>query len=471
MAVMGYHPGIEDDAVYLTAVKSDLNPALYARDSEFFRVQLQATIFDDAIAGFVRFAHIPVGETELLFQFASILLIVAGCWSIARSLFAEERAQWAGVALVSAMMTLPVAGTAIYLADQHLHPRNIATAFILLAISRIMRGKALQAVPPLLLALVVHPIMAVLGVSFCMFLTAALHEPVHAWLRSLRDSMAAAVPLGWIFEAPTAGWHRALETRHYYFLYEWTWYEWLGAIGPLVLFWVLWRVALRRGETTLGRFALGVFAYGVSQQAVAMIMLESPAMVRLTPLQPMRYLHLVYVLLTLASGCLLGKYLLKASTTRWAVFLVVINTGMFLSQHALFRGSEHFEWPGMVSRNPWLQAFAWIGENTPTGAYFALDPKYMASPGEDYHSFRALAERSQLADMVKDAAVVTQVPDLGPDWQRQVDATAGWPNFKVADFERLKNEFGVDWVIVTVPRSAQLPCPWHNQVVAVCRIP
>ncbi len=64
--------------------------------------------------------------------------------------------------------------------------------------------------------------------------------------------------------------------------------------------------------------------------------------------------------------------------------------------------------------NPWLQAFAWIRQNTPTDAYFALDPEYLAAPGEDYHSFRALAERSQLADAIKDTAVVTQVPELGP---------------------------------------------------------
>ena len=133
---MGYHPGIEDDGVYLSAVKSDLNPALYPHDSEFFRVQLQATLFDKWVAGFIRLTHIPVAATELLWQFASIVLIIFGCWSIARTLFDEARAQWAGVALVAAMLTLPVAGTALYLADQHLHPRNLATALILLAVSQ-----------------------------------------------------------------------------------------------------------------------------------------------------------------------------------------------------------------------------------------------------------------------------------------------------------------------------------------------
>ncbi len=470
-AVMGYHPGIEDDGVYLSAVKSDLNPALYPHDSEFFRVQLQATLFDKWVAGFVHWTHIPVSATELLWQFASIVLMILGCWGIARSLFPEARAQWAGVALVAAMFTLPVAGTALYLADQHLHPRNLATALILLAVSRIMVGQHLQSVPLLLLSFVLHPIMAAFGISFCFFLTIALLDPVHVWLRSLRSSLAAAVPLGWIFESPTPTWRQALQTRRYLFLFQWTWYEWLGALAPLFLFWLLWRIAQKRGETNLARFALAVFAYGIFQQAVAMIMLGSPSLIRLTPLQPMRFLQLIYCFMALIAGCLLGKFLLKASVLRWAVFLLVINAGMFATQRALFPSSEHLELPGMRTSNPWLQAFAWIRINTPADAYFALDPRYLAAPGEDSHSFRALAERSQLADAIKDTAMVTQVPELGPTWEHQVAAQTGWNNFKLADYERLKSEFGVNWVLVNYPLPADLPCLWHNDTLSVCRVP
>jgi hypothetical protein len=471
LAVMGYHPGMEDDSVYLSAVKSDLNPALYPHDAEFFRVELQATLFDKWVAGFIRFTHVPTSVAEFLWQFGSIFLLIFGSWSIARWLFPGERAQWGGVAMVAAMLTLPVAGTALNLADQHVHPRNLSTAIILLAVSRILAGKHWQAIPLLLLSLALHPIMAALGVSFCLFLTMATMEPVHVWLRSLRDSLAAAVPLGWIFEPPTPVWRKAVETRDYFFLSRWTWYEWLGALAPLFLFWLLWRVAERRGQTKLARFSLAVAAYGAFQQIGAIVILGSPALVRLMPLQPMRYLHLIYYFMTLVAGCLLAEYWVKSSTWRWALYLLAINAGMFAAQRALFPNSAHLELPGFRSSNPWLQSFDWIRSNTPTNAYFALDPNYLAAPGEDYHSFRALAERSQLADAIKDTAVVTQIPDLGPAWDRQVTAQAGWNRFTLADFKRLKTAFGVDWALVAYPAPNGLACRWHNDSLAVCQIP
>ncbi len=481
--VMGYHPGLEDDGVYLTAVKADLNPSLYPHNAEFFRVQLQATVFDQWMAHFVHWTGIPLAWAELGWQFVSLFLIIWACDRIAKQIFAGQGfsgqgisgrlARWAAMAMVAAMLTLPVAGTALNIADQHLHPRNLATALILIAVSRVLEGKRWQAAPLLVVAFVLHPIMAALGISFTVFLAVALLEPLP--FRVWRDSLAAAVPLGWMFDPPSPSWREALATRGYFFLYHWAWYEWLGALAPLFLFWLLSRLAQKHGETRLARFALAVFAYGVFQQIVAIVMLTPAGFERLAPLQPMRYLQLVYVFMALVAGGLIGRYFLKTSVWRWALYLVIFNGSMFLVQWELIDDGTHLELPGelpgQVSSNPWLQAFAWVKQNTPTDAYFALDPNYLSAAREDFHSFRALAERSQLSDADKDAAVVTLVPSLGPEWHEQQAAQAGWPQFKLADFERLKAQFGVDWVLVSYPQPAGLDCNWHNDALTVCRVP
>jgi hypothetical protein len=470
--VLGYHPGAEDDGVYLAAIKHNVDPTLFPRDADFFQLQLQATVFDESVGTAVRWSHLPIPVVALLWQFGAILLALYSCWRIARLLFKERHVQWAGVALAATMLSMPVAGTALYLFDQHLHPRNIATALILLSASYILERRWMLAVPLLTLAFVMHPIMASVGISFCIFLTLAMSDGVHLWLKRWQGaSLAAFMPLGWIFEPPNPVWKKALDTRTYYYLYKWHWYEWLGALAPLCIFFALWKWAKKQGDQKLTRFTLGVLAYGIFQQLCSMIMLGIPSLVRLTPLQPMRYLQLVYFFMMLLLGCLLGKYLLKTHPARWVLFLVATSAAMYCTQWAEFPSFPHVELPGRPSANPWLQSFAWVRQNTPRNAYFALDPHYMEEPGNDYHSFRALAERSQLADAVKDTAVVTQVPRLGYSWNTQVMAQQGWQNFKLADFERLHRRFGVNWVLVADPPPVGLLCSYHNGTLAVCQIP
>jgi hypothetical protein len=508
--VMGYHPGFEDDAVYLPAIKADLNPALFPHDRDFFQLQMQATIFPQFMAHFVRWTHIPLAGAELLWQFAALFVILWACRRIAAQLFGKAAAQWAAVAMAAAMFTLPVAGTALNIADQHLHPRNLATALILVAVSLILEterpeAKGLQTRPwqtqrtprkqlkmkrwaaPLFLlaAFAFHPVMAAMGISFSVFLELTLAGTLTGWARGLRSpaeripahttAAAVAAPLAWLFAPESPAWRQAVASRLYYSIYRWTWYEWLGALAPLILFgllaWLAGRKPRTQEQSRLARFALAVVAYGVFQQFVAMLLLAPPSLSRLAPLQPMRYLQLVYIFMALAGGGLLGRFLLKASPWRWAAYLLLINGGMFLVQWEVIDDGAHLELPGRATANPWLQAFDWVRLNTPADAYFALDPRYLAAPGEGFHGFRALAERSQLADAIKDTSVVIQVPSLADAWGAQQQAQAGWAEFRLADFERLKDQFGVDWVLVASAQTAGLDCRWHNAALAACRVP
>jgi hypothetical protein len=477
--VEGYHPGMEDDGIYLPAIMTHLDSTLFPHDAAFFLLQMRTSLFPNFMEHFVALTGMPLPWAELILQLVSIFLIIWGCFSIASRLFEESAARWAGVAMVAAMFTLPVSGTALYLVDQYLHPRALATAMILFGVSRILAGRNWQSLPLLASGFLFHPLMGALGISFCFVLALTLSEPFHRGLRALRvrlgayvaASAAAFIPLGSVFHPPSQIWMEIWRSRHLLHLYQWEWYEWLGALGPLVLFWLASRIARKRGEILLSRFAIAVVIYGVFQQVVAMVILGPDALIGLSALEPMRYLHLIYVFMALIGGAYVGKYLLKSSVWRWAVFLVVINASMFIAQRMEFDSSEHLELPGESTANPWLQAFAWIRTNTPTDAYFALDPMYMAAPGEDYHSFRALAERSQLADGIKDTSVVTLVPELAATWKVQTEAQKGWAHFELADFERLKAEFGADWVLVAYPQPAGLDCEWHNGSLAVCRIP
>ena len=150
---------------------------------------------------------------------------------------------------------------------------------------------------------------------------------------------------------------------------------------------------------------------------------------------------------------------------------------MLYAQHAMLPATEHVEFPGAMSQNEWLEAFAWIRQNTPVDALFALDPHYTKLPGEDYHGFRALAERSALADYDKDAGMAARVPRLAPRWLKEVTAENNWDKFQQTDFDRIKNEFGVTWIILShadagfsVVSPSGMSCPYANSQVRVCQL-
>jgi hypothetical protein len=147
---------------------------------------------------------------------------------------------------------------------------------------------------------------------------------------------------------------------------------------------------------------------------------------------------------------------------------------MFLVQRQLFSASPHVEWPGVAHKNGWLEAFEWIRQNTPRDAMFALDPYYLQSTGLDYHGFRALAERSMLADRGKDRAVTTLAPAVAEIWLEQVNARDGWRDFCSEDFHRLKQGFHVTWVVIEnrggVNPTGGIVCHYRNEAVSVCKI-
>jgi hypothetical protein len=170
-------------------------------------------------------------------------------------------------------------------------------------------------------------------------------------------------------------------------------------------------------------------------------------------------------------GGFVAEYVLQNRAWRWLTLFVPLSAGMFAAQLVLFPASAHVEWPGVTPRNQWAQAFVWIRQNTPMDAVFALDPEYMHIPGEDEIGFRCLAQRSRLADANKDNGVVSMFPPLAEKWLEQVKAQTPWKNFSTLDFARLKQKYGVDWVVVQQPGVAGLDCAYQNAAVQVCRVP
>jgi hypothetical protein len=464
LLVHGYHPWAEDAAIYLPGVEKILHPALFPFNAQFFESHAHMTFFPNLIAASVRWSHLPLDVVLFFWQLASIFLFLLACHQLISRCFSGEAARWAGVSMIAALLTLPVAGTALYILDQYINPRNLVAFATIFAIVKVIDKKYIQAALFLVFVAAIHPLMSVFAFSYCAVLFC-----IDSFDRRF-VGVASLLPLGLSFDPPSPAYHQVALTHAYFYLLQWQWYEWLGALAPFAILWAFSRIARSRRSPNLDRLCRALIVYQIVY-LIAGIALSVPARFEsLARLQPMRSLYLVYVLMFLFGGGLLGEYVLRNRVWRWAALFVPLCAGMFWWQLALFPASAHVELPGIAPQNPWVQAFEWIRANTPSDAIFALDPLHMDTLGEDENGFEAISSRSMLADANKDSGAVSMFPGMADEWLRQIQAQRGWKTFQLQDFQRLRSEYGVDWLVLQQPGAAGLDCPYQNDVVKVCRL-
>ena len=474
LIIHGYHPYVEDAEIYLPAVERILNPQVFPVGQEFFKSHASMTLFPNLVAGSLRFTHLPFETGLLLWHVTSIFLLLLACWELSCILFSRARARWGAVGLVAALLTIPVAGTALYIMDQYLNPRNLGAFAGILAVVRTLEKKYIWALVWIVFAACIHPLMWFFPASFCVLWIVLERFQEQIGRVFTHRTVTAPVGLGLLLvplaQQDTVGYREAAKLHAYHYIQHWEWYEWLGVVAPLALFWGIEKIARKREWSTLAGMSRAFAIYGVIY-LVGALTVDLPAQFeRLARVQPLRSLHLEYVVLFLFLGGLLGEFVLKESVWRWLLLFVPLCIGMFVGQRALFPRSAHLEWPNLAPRNPWAQAFVWIRENTPVDAVFALDPGYMHIAGEDEIGFRCLAQRSRLADAVKDNGVVSMFPSLAGEWWTQVQAQSPWRDFKAANLVQLQRNAGVSWVVLEQPGIAGLTCPYQNSTVQVCQL-
>jgi hypothetical protein len=474
LLIHGYHPYAEDAEIYLPGVLKILNPGLFPAHAEFFGEHAGHTLYPNLIAFSVRATHLPLPWVAFLWHLMCIFLLLAASWRLASVLFEgagaeNESACWGSAALMAALLTLPVAGTALYILDQYLNPRNLAAFAALFAVAAILRRSYVAGAVWLVFAALVHPLMASFAIAFCVWLV------VLERYRPRALGFAALLPFGLTLDPPPPAYHEVALRQPYFYIQRWQWYEWLGLVGPVILFWMLARFARRRRMDHLELVSRATVPFVVAGAALAILLSVPQRFEALARVEPLRCLALTYMLLIVIGGGLLGQYILPGRSWRWLALFVPLALGMHIAQHQLFPASAHVEWPWAQPRNRWAQAFEWIRGNTPVDALFALDPRYMQLPGEDENGFRARAERSRLADLVKDKGACSMFPPLSVKWWEQIEDQKNWPQFGKEDFERLRQKYGVSWVVVEQPgvpgqSRVGIECPYENSAVRVCRV-
>ncbi len=467
LLVHGYHPLADDGAVYVSGIKKLVDPSLYQTDAVFASSPTQFSIFAHVLAPLVRWGHVPLPALLLVCQLASIFLFLLGSWRVANRIFSTRSACWGAVLLAACCFTLPVAGTSLCIMDPYVTARSFSTPLSLFALAAVLDEKWAESILWLVLAALLHPLMAAYTTIAMVTLELARHR-MWRWL-------GLWVGLGWLLCAvvfmatrhadPTVAYNRAALSRSYFFLSTWRWYEYPGLLMPLLLL----GIAITRCREATRALAMAATIVGGCALFISLCFVHRNGSLLLARLQVLRAFQFVYIAGVLLAGGMLTS-LAQKHKRAIALLCLLLLGALFAGQRLTYSESSHVEWPGLTPRNRWQQAFLWIRAGTPRDAVFALDNDYIESAGENAQGFRATAERSAIADWFKDGGIASNFRQAAIPWWQGSQATAQLN--RATDEQRLTRlrPLGVTWIVLPIEANTSFPCPFINARVRVCRI-
>ena len=488
--IQGYHPLAEDGGLYVAGIQFALDPTLFPHYTNFVTEHLRFSIFAPVLASIVRVSHLPLPWILLLTYIASLWLTFYAAHKILQRTFARNAATLAGLCLLGAFWTLPIAGTSLLLMDPYVTGRSLSTPLSLSAIASALAPQGslrphLYSTLCLIAAALFHPLMAAYAFAFLIVLhLTRLRQRRFAWIVLALSALALAAAIRLIAPGESSALIAAEQSRYYWFLSQWQWFELLGLAGPVGVL-ALLLLHFRKRSDVPSTYAADLCRANIVIGCIAIVVVlffapQSASTHLVARLQPLRVFLLIYAIMTLLLGATATQLALDASArsriTRrvLAVLLVTIivalNATMFLVQRHTFPASRHLELPWLSVRNPWSQAFIWVRDHTPQNALFALDTKYVNEAGEDAQTFRATALRSALPDFSKDGGEAAITPPLAEQWQQ---GSAAQTNLS-AESDAVRNArllpFHVTWMVLHSSANTAHPCPYDNGTVKVCRL-
>jgi hypothetical protein len=479
LAIHGYHLGVEDAEIYIPAARKLVDPGLYPFAPEFFLSHGHLSLFSPILAWTAELTHLSMDWTILGWYVVTLFAMVVSCWMLASACFQSERAKWSAVLIATAVLTMPATNTGLLLMDPYLTARSLSTPLTLFALASFVEQKYARVSWAVALTAAIHPQMVV----YLVFLTGVIwlgeqsrkkireDVPVMASMTGVLPMMASVLPTGFHLAPASGPYREALYSRDYYFLYNWSWYHWVGMLAPLAILAWFWKSGLRGTKPGFQRLSFAMIPFGLLSIVAALVFCSSPMLEMFARLQPLRSFHLITLVFVLLLGGVIGEYAARGRSWVVAAIAVPLALGMFVVARVTYSSSPQIELPSRTSSNAWVNTLLWIRMNTPKDAVFAVDSRYFQDDGTDVHGFRAVSERSALADYYKDGGVVSLFPALAPEWKQMSDATYGLNRFSAGDFRRLEWEYPVvSWTVIHGAVPAGMDCPYDERGYAVCRL-
>ncbi len=473
----GYRYGVSDQAFYIPAMLASADPSLFPRDRELFSPQGAFTLFDDGFAMLWTVTGAPLPWMFFAGYLLTLGLLAVGYVQLGRLMF---RSAWTSVAFCLAMtLKHRITRTGVNTLEGYFHPRMLAFAIGLLALSAFLNGRPLTTVGLVALAGFIHPTT---GLWFAICLGTAL---VVSGLVSRRLSIAAgvvAVALGvWVvvqggqhrlFTRMDAAWLEAFAAKDYVLPLDWPVTAWMVNMAYPVIIMATYllrrrsgRALPREGALVAGLLALvGLFLASLPFMAVAVALALQLQVSRVFWL--LDVMATLYVVWWLAEGPQWSTTPHRTLARRAALVAAVVAAAASL-RGAYVGFFEHPERPPVqidLPQDDWHDVMAWL-RTTPADTHVLADSGHAWRYGS---SVRVAAARDVYLEEVKDTAMALYSRAVALSVVERIREVGSQNEWTEASLLALAARAGLD--LVVTERIFDLPLAYENRRFRVYRL-
>jgi hypothetical protein len=449
----GYRFGISDQAFYIPAIDLWRSPDLFPRDRLLLEPQARLTVIDETFGWICRVTGLSLELVFLVAYAGTIVVFAAGVALVGRSLF---RSPWAIVGLMVALsLRHRIPETAANTFEGYFHPRVLAFALGLVGIGLFLHGGRRWALAVAAFAVAVHPTT---GGWFVVWLGAAAWVTASVRTRWIAGVVGAIVPLVVAVIAREAvmprlavmdpAWTAAFSSRDYVFpTSSWSVGTWLTLLVAPAIVLAVSRWRQRTGDLSAAEGAIVVGALSLLSMYLLSLPLIAARVALAVQLQtsrvfwPLEFLATAYVVWVLAEA----PWMATPARTRARVVMAILLAAAAARGFYVLRIEHHNPLAAVWAKETdWRRLGRWIATSTPHDAHFLVHPEHVYRYGS---SFRVVAQRDVLLEVVKDRAMATYSREAAVRLEERVHAAGDVASLDEGHIMTLAHLYGLDYLV------------------------
>ncbi len=458
----GYRYGVGDQAFYQPATELRLHPELFPRDRMLIESQATLTIVDEVLATTSRVTRLDPPQLFFMLYLVTLVTTFFASAQLARVLGLSETA----TALFLLLLTLRhrIAKTGANTLEGYMHPRQLAFALGIFAITASFTRRWIPMVLCWLAAAVIHPTTAVwwaIAIGASLILTTGKRQrlllPVPLIALVAGPAIARSLGLGVMDDQ----WVTVLDNKDYIFASGWPAYAWVLNLAyfPFILLVSRTKKDHRFIAPALALLMAFVGSYALVESHVALAVQTQVSRV---------FWLMDFFLAALVAWLLIDSR--WATQSRWLRHAAIAAALLFSIGRGIYTLNEAGATRSVVQVNlpadNWTEAMAWI-RTQPADWLVMAHPDHAWLYGT---SVRVSASRDVIVESVKDSAISMYDRDVAMRTAERLAALGAYDTLTTAQAVSLARHFGASVIVTETAHPLNLPVLHRNPGFAVYQI-